>query len=429
VTFGAPLAWADVRGGRIALPAPAAGTVVVEPPRQDRAGRITLNVTGAEVRAVGPRHTPERATADAMRGALAGGGIWPLIWSSKTGGMPPVDGSEAPGRIIVNSVVAEPFRTRGEVVLQESGERVAAGLRFLPRLLAESGVIYLVLTEPADPAIRAIRKEAEGHACIRVETAPIRYPVENPRVLCRALGRSGKRAASGEIIWVVDLQAVQAIGACMGEGIPLHERIVAVGGPGASNPGHVRARVGTRVARFLEAADLAEANCVLRGGLLRGRPAGPDTSVGCADDAFFVLPRQAQREFFGFVNPGFDRVSIVPCFASLLTGAADRNLTMTLRGERRPCIACGVCEDVCPAALLPQVLHRLLYAGEAEEAEALGLDTCVDCGLCSYICPSKIELVQQFGEAKAKLAAERSHAQPPEQSQSREGAGGTRDKP
>ena len=209
-----------------------------------------------------------------------------------------------------------------------------------------------------------------------------------------------------EVVWVLDVQAVQAIGACMGEGIPLHERIVAVGGPGASNPRHVRVRVGTPIERFLEPVDSAATPLVLRGGLLSGRPANPATGVGYGDDAFFVLPHPTEREFLGFMNPGFDRVSILPCFASRLTGAPDNHITTSIRGERRPCIACGLCETICPARLLPQVLHRYIYRDAIDQAEAAGLPLCIRCGLCSYVCPSKIELSHEFTKTQERLEAE-----------------------
>lgn len=410
VSFGAPLAWAEAAGGRIALPAPADGTVALEPSRGDRPGRIRLTVSDSTVRPVSPRFAPERTTAEAMRGAMAGGGLWPLIWSSATRGMPRLDGSEAPARILVNFVLAEPFRTRGKVALESDWEAMAAGLRFLPRLLAEYGTIHLVLTQLSDPAAQRIRRETTGHAWIRIEAVPVRYPVEDPRVLCRALRRGGRGVKPGETLWVLDVQAVQAIGALMGEGIPLHRRIAAVGGPGALAPSHVRARIGTGLDRVLDAAELADNRRVVRGGLFRGEAVAADAAVGYADDAFLVLPRPAGREFLAFMMPGFDRASILPCFASRLTGAADRALTTSLRGERRPCIACGLCEDVCPAGLMPQVLHRYLYRDAIDEAERTGLPLCIGCGLCSYVCPSKIELSHQFAEAQARLLREHEQA-------------------
>ncbi|HSF90811.1 MAG TPA: 4Fe-4S dicluster domain-containing protein, partial [Paracoccaceae bacterium] len=137
----------------------------------------------------------------------------------------------------------------------------------------------------------------------------------------------------------------------------------------------------------------------------------PDvTAIAAHDDGIFALPAKPEREFLGFVAAGFDRTSVVPCFVSALTDAEDRHLSATLRGERRPCVACGLCEKFCPAGLLPQVLHRYLYRDALDEAQTAGLDLCVNCGLCSYVCPSKIELRQQFADANLRLREEQAHA-------------------
>ncbi len=411
VAFGAPLAWAEANGGRVALPAPAAGTVTIDSSDTGSAGSVVLNVTSHDIHPLGTPCTPERTTAEAMRQALAEAGIWPLIWSSRTGAMPALDGSETPNRILVNFVAAEPFRARGKVIWGEYGQNVTAGLRYLPRLLTEYGIINLTLTELDHPVAQRIRQETAGHAWIHIESVPVRYPVEHPRVLCQALRQSDPRFQREDVLWILDVQAVQAIGGCMTDGIPLHERVIAVGGPGASNPRHVRARIGTGIDRLLERGELTETKRVLRGGLFRGRPVDAAAAVGYDDDAVFVLPRPEGREFLGFAKPGFDRTSFLPCFASqLTTAAADRRLTTSLRGERRPCIACGLCEDACPMGLLPQVLHRYLYRDAIDEAERTGLPLCIGCGLCSYVCPSKLELRKQFSEAQVRLREEREQA-------------------
>ena len=410
VSFGVPLAWAETAGGRVALPAPASGVVAITPAGKNSAPCMTLQVTDAQVKASGSKHTPERMDPQALRQALAAGGIWPLIRSSKTGGMPVLDGSETPARIMVSFVAAEPFRTCGNTVLAEARERVLAGLRVLPRLMTDSGILHLVLTDPTDAAFQAVRAQTAGDARVRIEQAPLRYPVEHPRVLCRALRRGDRTLKPDDVIWVLDVQAVQAIGACLAEGLPLHERVIAVGGPGLAAPGHVRARIGTPLAFLLPPEAAAGNNLILRGGLFQGVPVEPAaTAIDAHDDAFFVLSRLAEREFLGFVTPGFDRVSFLPIFGTALTGSADRHLTASLRGERRPCVACGLCEQVCPMALLPQMIHRYLYRDALDEAQSIGLDLCIGCGLCAYVCPSKIELRQQFADAQARLREERAH--------------------
>jgi Na+-translocating ferredoxin:NAD+ oxidoreductase RnfC subunit len=77
-----------------------------------------------------------------------------------------------------------------------------------------------------------------------------------------------------------------------------------------------------------------------------------------------------------------------------------------LSGEVRPCIACGQCADVCPAEILPQMIHRHLYADRLEEAQRIRVDLCVGCGLCSFVCPSKIDLRTELLDAKRVLREE-----------------------
>ena len=85
-------------------------------------------------------------------------------------------------------------------------------------------------------------------------------------------------------------------------------------------------------------------------------------------------------------------------------------LTTGLRGELRPCVACGYCQEVCPAGITPHLIHKSLYhQDDLEAAEQLRVDLCVRCGLCSFVCPSKIELTEQFISAQDALAVE--HAQ------------------
>ncbi len=408
VAFGAPLAWAETGGGRVALPAPASGRAFITPAGKQSPPVISLDVEDPTPRAVAPALAPDKADPKAVRQALAAGGVWHLLYSSKTGGVPALDGSEAPARIIVSFIATEPFRASGETVIGAARDRIAAGLRFLPRLLADSGTIHLVAAGGAKLAEELLTLAA-GNPRIRVEQMTNRYPAEHPRVLCRALRRQeGGALGPRDTIWVLNAQAAQAVGDCLASGLPLHERLMALGGPGFTNPHHVRARIGTPVSRLLPPEPFAGDTLLLRGGLFRGEPADAAAdAVDASDDAFFAMPRSAEREFMGFVALGNDRVSILPCFLSALTGAKDRHLSATLRGEVRPCIACGLCEDLCPMGLMPQVIHRFLYRDALDEAAEAGIHLCIGCGLCSYACPSKIELRHQFAEAQERLRLER----------------------
>ena len=174
-------------------------------------------------------------------------------------------------------------------------------------------------------------------------------------------------------------------------------------GPALPDPTHIDARIGTPLKDIISKEVDLSSTLVLRGGLFTGTPVDPETdSVGFDDDAFFFLPIKETRDFVSFVKPGMNKRSIFPNF----TGKKDKDLSNQLRGELRPCIACGKCQEICPVDLLPQIIHRYLYADNIDNAQKMGLDRCIDCNLCTFICPSKIELGVEFAEARETLRKE-----------------------
>ena len=404
VSFGQPLATVEAAGGTLVLPSPAGGRVSL--PESGDESRIIIEdpADGTVAEGFEPS-VPERVSREHVAGTLARGGVWPFLWSSKTSGMPLLATGEGPRAIIVNFVLTEPFRARGRVIVTRSWPRIVAGIRFLGRMISDYGTIHVVLTSPKDPVAQMIYRDLSGYAMVRVHSVPLTYPIENPRILVDALRREEPKLAATDEIWVMDAQGVDALGACMLEGKPVHERVVVTGGPGSANPGHFAVRVGTPISEFAATGDGA---LILRGGLLNGEPVDPESaSVGYDDDAFFSLPRVSGREVLSLVRAGFTRTSYNRSFASRLTGSYDSHITASLRGEPRACISCGICENVCPVGIMPQVIHRYLHRGMTEEASKSGLDLCVDCNLCTYVCPSKIELGRQFIDAKNQIRRER----------------------
>lgn len=407
VGFGEPLAEAATGEGTLILPSPARGKAFLA----EEGDRIILDEAepATHTDLFRPRQ-PQRISDQELRRELARGGVWPFFWSSHTGGAPSLHASEKPQAIIVNTVLTEPFRARGKVALRHSWERIVQGLRFLPRMLREYGKLDIVLTEVRDPVARKMYTDLAGHAWIRFHPVPLTYPVENPKVLSRVMRSSISSLNNEDPIWIIDVHGVEAMGALLAEGLPLHRRMVVAGGPGCTDPRHAWVRIGTPLSSLWGDVDEKKV-LVLRGGLLLGAPVDPASdAVQYDDDGYFFLPEATTREFLSFMRPGFDRTSYLPCFASRITGAPDHSISTSLRGEPRPCIACGVCEAVCPVYVMPQIIHRYLYQHDLDKAEKAGLDLCVDCNLCTYVCPSKIELQKQFAEAREQIRAEREEA-------------------
>ena len=403
IAFGDIIATAPFGDEKLILPASASGRVgEVEP-----GSHLTIeDVADTPVSSVLQPLAIERSSSGEIRSALLRGGVWPFIWSSRNRGIPATGETAAPRAIIVNFILTEPFRARGRIIIERSWKRIMTGIRFLHRLVSDYGTVEIILTDQNHPVARMMYEDLKGRAYVRFHSVPLTYPIENPRVLTNLVHARSRDIGKDDELWVIDAQGIEAAGGCLGEGLPLHERVVVTGGPSEQDPRHHAVRIGTPLDRFV--TPKSEGTLLLRGGLLTGVPVSQGiAAVGYDDDAYFALPRTGRQELLAFARPGFRKSSFTRSFAGDLFGVYDRTVSATLRGEERPCVSCGFCETVCPAGLMPQIIHRYLYREKTEEAEKAGLDRCVDCNLCTYVCPSKIDLRRQFTEAKEAIRRER----------------------
>ena len=379
--------------------------------RRLKPGQIAIRREGDErmVSIAGASAAPDEIPTDRARQMLIEAGLWPCIRELPCRG--PVASIEAhPKAVVVKCVAAEPFTTRGHALLSDRVDEFAVGLEMLQRVAGGYARQHLILTNPSAPLAEQIREATKGKAWLSLHYAPVLYPVENDGYLLKLL--FAKQAKDTDFrAWFVDVQTVVAIGACLSQGRPAVDRVVAVAGPSVTRPVHVRARIGTPIQDLLAGRLAEREHRLVSGGLLTGRKVeDPNACLGPMDVAINALPEGREREFVGFVRPGGDRDSFSPTFLSRLWPARPRTCHTNLRGERRPCVSCGFCEEVCPVDLMPHWLHKCLSTDRIEEAEQAGLESCIECGLCSYVCPSKIELRSELREGKAQVREEKQQA-------------------
>ncbi len=410
IKFGEVLAEAEIEGGKIALPSPVSGKVsIIEEEKSPAIITIEVDESNSAPERVYNTSQLKHVDQKEIRATLARAGIWPFFWSSKTEGIPSLSESK-PRAIIVNFFNAEPFRARGDIILKNKWQAIMEGIKFMNKLLVDYGTIEIMLPKVHKPLIKELYDELAGYAWVKFHSVPFIYPNDNVRLLVRMIKKLPPFTRDDDI-WVMDIQGVEALGACFTEGIPVHQKIIAIGGPGTNNPRHLSVRIGTPLNEFLDEDLKDKGSLVLRGGIFLGETVNPEKeTVNFDDDSFFILPEFSKREFLSFLRPGFNRTSYLPAFATVITRGEDTQITNSLRGEIRPCISCGLCENICPVGLMPQVLHRYLYAGDLDGAEKLGLNICIDCNLCTFICPSKIELQKQFAAAREELRLEHEEA-------------------
>jgi len=328
-------------------------------------------------------------------------GAWQFFYDAHTGALP--DPLGTPQAIIVSTLSLEPFLARGDVQLQKRLSNFTRGLEQLQSLL-EYQPIYLVLPDIKSDFANLIRNHIRGHAWVKMVEIPLKYPYDDFSILARNLGL--KRSEGP--IWAVRTEGVLAVDRALTLSKPCLVRIVSIGGTGVSSPTHIKVMPGYPIQMIRDKYVFEPVARMINGGILTGELLGTETlGLDTECRGITILPELKDREFLGFIRPGWDRSCYAACYLSSLRKSFSERFTTGLRGEGRPCISCSFCEEVCPAGIIPHLIHKYLYRGLIEEVEQNRVDLCIECGLCSFVCPSKLDLMQQFIEAKRLIEQEK----------------------
>ena len=328
-------------------------------------------------------------------------GAWQFFYDVFTGKVP--DPLGTPQAIIISTLSLEPFNVRGDVLLKNGLLNFTRGLEQLQSLM-EYQPIYLVMPKIKSELASLIRKHLRGYASVKMLEVPLIYPYDNFKILARKLGL---RSNDGPV-WAVHTEGVLAIDCALTLKKPCTNRIISIGGIGVNSSTHLTVVPGYPIKMIKERYVFEPAARIINGGILTGKVVsseGKGIETECR--GLTVLPELEDREFLGFVRPGWGRSSYAKCFLSSLRKPFEEKYTTATKGELRPCISCNFCEEVCPAGIMPHLVHKYLYADLIEEVEKTRINLCVECGLCSYVCPSKIELTKQFIEAKDIIEKEK----------------------
>ena len=340
-------------------------------------------------------------TSGAKRVKLLSLGAWQFFYDAFTGALP--DPLGTPQAVVVSTLSLEPYMARGDVQLQKRLLNFTRGLEQLQSLL-EYQPIYLAMPDISSEFATLVRNQIRGYAWAKMLEIPPTYPYDNFAILARRLGLKSERGP----IWSVRTEGVLAVDRALTLTKPCTVRIISIGGIGINSPTHLKVMPGYPLKIIKDNYVFEPAARVINGGILTGKTFGEDAlGIDTECRGITVLPELQEREFLGFVRPGWSRRCYSPSYLSALRMPFSERLATGLRGEGRPCVACNYCEEVCPAGIMPYLIHKYLYADLIEEVEQARVDLCIECGLCSYVCPSKIDLQTQLIEAKALIEKEK----------------------
>jgi Na+-transporting NADH:ubiquinone oxidoreductase subunit A len=302
-----------------------------------------------------------------------------------------------PADIFVTAIDTRPLAADPSVFINEHPDAFNSGIEVMSRLT--DGKVYVC--KAAGTELPVVDSPS-----VQVEDFSGPHPAGLPSTHIHFLSP----VSQNKSVWHVNYQNVIAIGHLFRTGKLLHDRIVALAGPSVENPRLVRTRVGASIEE-MTAGELNPENVrVISGSVLDGRTAAGATAyLGRWHNQVSVLREGTDREFLGFVAPGFNKFSVTRLFMAVFSGSSRRfDLTTSTGGSERAMVPTGMFEEMMPLDILPTQLLRALLTSDIDSAIQLGcleLDE-DDLALCTFCCAGKYEYGPYLREMLMRIEAE-----------------------
>ena len=311
-------------------------------------------------------------------------------------------------RIIVKIVPDDLLNPDPEAVIGRGRfDNFAKGLRIVARAFPKKRLNVAVAG-----TLKGLAARIEGaidDPNIEVDLVTAKYPQSRDEVIVSTITKSdypyGFRPIHLGIV-VLDYQTIVHAEEAVTVGKPVISRRVAVAGPSIEDPVHLEVPIGTPLSGLLSERVADGENRVVIDSLMTGEIAGDESVISRSTSGIYCLPEARRVEPLSFASPGFTKDSVSNTFLSKLL-PTKKEINTNLHGERRACLNCSFCADVCPVGIMPNIIHRYVERDMVDEnLPALGILKCIDCNLCTYVCPSKIPLAKIMVDGKDRLIGE-----------------------
>jgi Na+-transporting NADH:ubiquinone oxidoreductase subunit A len=349
-------------------------SVVIELSQAERSGGA-----GAETRySAYTGRDPQGLSRDDVRSLLVESGEWSALRTRPYGRV--ADPETTPKSIFVTATDSHPLAPDLEVVCAERPDELAAGIAALAQLT--DGDVYLCVGEGS-------RVTAPDSARREEFTGP--HPSGTAGWHINQLDPVDRN----KLVWHVGAQDVIAIGHLFRTGTLMVERIVSLAGPAVQRPRLLRTRRGAALGDLTGGELMAGKTRTISGSVFGGRTAIGEVHgfLGRYHQQISVLEEGDQREFLGWMGPGFGAFSVKPAFVSKLMPGRRFAFTTSTNGSDRSIVPIGSYEKVFPFDIPPSFLLRALAVHDIERAQELGcLELCEeDLALCTFVDPGKAE--------------------------------------
>ena len=387
----------DKKNPGVMFTAPASGTVVAIHRGERRVLQsVVIQIEGDEKREFARFDDADLATLsrEAVQAQLLESGLWTALRTrpySKT----PVPGT-VPAAIFVTAIDTNPLSADPQPLILAERKAFDAGLTVLTRLTP--GKVHVC---------QASGGKLGGHPQGQVAFNEFAGP--HPAGLVGTHIHFLEPVSLTKQVWHLNYQDVIAIGKLFTTGELCAERIIAIGGPQATQPRLVRTLLGADLTALLAGETKEGENRIISGSVLSGRHAtGPMAWLGRFHLQVSVVLEGREKELFGWVLPGAEKYSVTRTTLGHFLRHKLFNFSTSTNGGERAMVPIGNYERVMPLDILPTVLLRDLLAGDTDGAQALGcleLDE-EDLALCTYVCPGKYEYGPVLREVLTRIEQE-----------------------
>ncbi|EPC0970391.1 Na(+)-translocating NADH-quinone reductase subunit A [Enterobacter hormaechei] len=387
----------DKKNPGVMFTAPASGTVVAIHRGERRVLQsVVIQIEGDEKREFARFDAADLVTLshDAVQTQLLESGLWTALRTrpySKT----PVPGT-VPAAIFVTAIDTNPLSADPQPLILAERNAFDAGLTVLTRLTP--GKVHVC---------QASGGKLGGHPQGQVAFNEFAGP--HPAGLVGTHIHFLEPVSLTKQVWHLNYQDVIAIGKLFTTGELCAERIIAIGGPQATQPRLVPTLLGADLTALLAGETKEGENRIISGSVLSGRHAtGPMAWLGRFHLQVSVVLEGREKELFGWVLPGAEKYSVTRTTLGHFLRRKLFNFSTSTNGGERAMVPIGNYERVMPLDILPTVLLRDLLAGDTDGAQALGcleLDE-EDLALCTYVCPGKYEYGPVLREVLTRIEQE-----------------------
>jgi len=381
VTAGSPL-FHDKLRPEIHFNSPVSGTVIsIERGDRRKILEVVVEKSGENYIDFG-KADPSGLSREEIITKLLGSGLWPSIRQRPYNVIARSD--KPPKSIFISGFDTAPLAPDYNFIIDNTPASLfTAGMKAISKLT--DGRVNLVLNGKI-PSSAALT----GATGVEISYFSGPHPAGNPGVHIHHLDPVNK----GDVVWVVNLQDVIAIGRLFEEGIYKPERIVALTGSEVIKPQYYRLLSGASIFPVVNGNVRDGKLRYISGNVLTGTKISADGYLGYYDSQITVIPEGDYYEFFGWALPGADKLSFSKTFVSSLFPKKQYRLDTNFHGGERAFVMTGQYEKVVPMDIYPMQLLKAILASDIDAMENLGIYEIAeeDFALCEYLCPSKIEI-------------------------------------